>query len=107
MLEEYKKWVSSRKGKFPKKTIKKALNALLTNHPYMYKVWLCGSYFNGDWVDEKTDKKFAKFKKETFGKTISDVDFVTIPLVPSTEEYDIIPEAKNKLLIYDNGKTKI
>lgn len=89
--------------------VKERLRLLLNNNPGITKVYLTGSYANGDWVDESTPQWFRDFRK-SIGKVkiISDVDFYTEPQVESTEFYDITPHMRgNSILIYDNGKTKL
>lgn len=106
-LDEYRFWVNSRIDIYPEIVFEK-LNILINNNPNIKRVWLCGSYLRGDWVDENTEDKYIRFKKEILGKKrLSDVDFVTEPRVSSTKDYDIIPDSKHKVLIYDHGKTII
>lgn len=88
--------------------VKAALNRLIENNPEVQKVYLTGSFLRGDWIDEETDDVFIAIKKTLRGKAkISDVDFITEPIVPSTKHYDVLPNRRNKLLIYDKGQKKI
>lgn len=106
-LDEYKFWVNSRKELYPE-IIFETLNKLLELNPQVEKVWLTGSYLRGDWTDENTEEKYILFKNSITKKNKkSDIDFITLPKVSSTEHYDILEETPNKLLIYDNGKTII
>lgn len=84
------------------------LALLLENNPSVRKVWLIGSYANGDWCDEATPEWFRKFR-ESIGKTgLSDIDFITEPQVESNGLYDIQPGSRQgKILIYDNTNTKL
>lgn len=108
MLEEiYRQWMKSREG-IIQPIVKEKLNILLKNNPAVEKVYLAGSYLRGDWIDENTDNFYVELKAKVIGKKkISDVDFVTEPPVDGTEDYDIITSTAYKLLIYDNGTTKI
>lgn len=106
MLEKARKFIASRQ-----KTdrVEIALKHLLSNHPDIEKVYLTGSYANGDWIDEDTPQWFIDFRKQYKKEGISDVDFYTEPKVESTEHYDIaLHKSRGKsILIYDNSEATI
>lgn len=107
MLERAKDFILSRRGKIAPIVTEK-LKKLLDKHPNTEKVYLLGSYANGDWVDEQTPEWFKDFRR-SIGKRkhISDVDFYVEPWVPPIEgEYDVLDFPRgSQILIYDNGKT--
>lgn len=105
--EKYIKLIALRKGKIHSK-VKEALIKLLYENN-VDKVYLVGSYANGDYIDEQTPEWVKEYRR-SFGKrdTLSDVDFYTIPKIKPTEDYDIVPEYRNSaILVYDNGKLLI
>lgn len=107
MLEEYKQWVNLRKNSVTP-FVRKRLHQLLLLNPDVEKVWLSGSYVKGDWVDENTPDEFKKIRNKLKNKsTLSDVDFITYPIIQGNNYYDIISDNKHKLLLYDNTKEKI
>lgn len=107
MLEEYKQWVCSRKNSITPH-VKEILQQLLILNPNIKRVWLSGSYVKGDWIEEDTPNNFKKIRDQIKNKSnLSDVDFITEPVVEGTIYYDIISDNKHKLLIYDNSKEKI
>lgn len=105
-----KQFIKSRQGKVQPIVIEK-LTILLLRHPEITKVYLVGSYANGDWINQDTPQWFIDYRK-SIGKVkeVSDVDFYTVPAVPSSREYDVlsylIPRGR-KILLYDNGQTKV
>lgn len=103
------KLIQRRKGEIVPVVYEK-LGRLLSAHPEVNKVWLIGSYANGDWNDEDTPLWFRQYR-ERIGKKpgYSDVDFITEPYVePDYEHYDIQPGGRaGKILIYDNTNTKL
>lgn len=101
--------IRERKGKIQPIVYEK-LGRLLSKHPEITKVFLIGSYANGDWDDKDTPAYFRKYR-ERIGKRAgySDVDFITDPYVePDREHYDVQPGGRaGKILIYDNTNTKL
>lgn len=71
------------------------------------KVWLTGSFLKGDWATEERPKEFMELRAKIKRKTgYSDVDFVVWPDINSGCA-DILPEARQKVLIYDNQDGEI
>lgn len=102
-----KEFILARRGHIQPIVYKK-LKLLVERNPGVEQVYLIGSYANGDWCDKLTPAWFRKFR-ESIGKSgLSDVDFVTVPQVESTEDYDIQPGSRQgKILIYDHKNTII
>ena len=110
LIYEYEKWRRARIKndwkKLPsidKQKIEIALNKLLIKYPQVTKVWLTGSYANGDYINEFMPSYYLDLKKKVKGKSkISDVDFVTEPvIVQNGIDFDLLPnENRNKLLIW-------
>lgn len=103
MLDQVRAFIKERKGKI-QPIVYERLGRLLSNNPEVTKVYLIGSYANGDWVDENTPEWFRIYRR-SIGKNKypSDIDFVTEPIVESTEYYDIQPSGRGEnMIIYDN-----
>lgn len=107
MLEKTREFIKMRRGTI-QPIVHHALDKLVNDNPSVSKVYLIGSYANGDWIDADTPQWFREFR-QSYKPGESDVDFYTEPLVELTEDYDIVPHLNrgNNILIYDNGKTKI
>lgn len=108
-VNRYRAYCEARRAYVQHPKVKKAIIEILKAHPDIQVIFLVGSYLAGDWIDENTEPlmKELKLKFKRYNR-ISDVDFITVPQVPSTQYYDIIPDTSiPKLVLYDKFKEKV
>lgn len=110
-IYQFEKWRRSRQvfklerlPNYEQEKIKQALEKCLTDNPQVTKVYLTGSFANGDYINEFTPGYYFDLKKKVTGKAkISDIDFVTVPtVVKNTPHYDLVTDQKkNKILLWE------
>lgn len=109
--KDLKNFIFNRRNTIPDIVFSK-LEILLSHYPDTNKVWLCGSYANGTYVDKNTPQEIIELRKRYKGKSgLSDIDFKIEPypeIIIQTDEYDLIPFNPKlfKILIYDQSYNK-
>lgn len=107
MISQFNKWINSRKIRsiedLPEQFQKELKEFIALYKPD--KIYLVGSFYNGDWITDKTPQKFRELKKQVkYKDKLSDLDIVVEPDIDLTNYKSIHinkMQISNKALIYD------
>jgi hypothetical protein len=97
---------------FVQDLINNDIKIILKKYPETEKIYITGSYFRGDFINEKTPLRFKNaintFRKNKKASEFSDRDYVIFPnhheqmnVEMIKDDVNILSENKNKLLIWE------